>query len=119
MKIVFLAGSFRGDGSAVAKEARVEVAKEQAVALAKAGIPFYSPHLNLSQLLIDHGSEFEKHAIGVQNEFLNRCDILAVLPGWEESSGTKDEIAFATEKGMPIVYLEAADAMEQLQSLVQ
>jgi len=38
---------------------------------------------------------------------LEKCDILAVvtLHGWEESRGVQEEIAFANENFIPIIYL--------------
>lgn len=118
MKLVFLAGPFRGDGSEEAKQQRIVAAKQQADCLVKNSISFYSPHLNLSQLLVQSGSAHEEYAIRTQKEFLMRCDILAVLPNWEESSGTKDEIEWAKQQEMPIVYLEENDAIETLKSLI-
>lgn len=117
MKLVFLAGPFRGDGSEAAKQERVEKARQYALSLIEAGISFYSPHLNLSQLLIPFGSSHEEYAIKTQKEFLERTDVLAVLPGWEESSGTKDEIQWAQDSGMPIVYLEKEGSITKLKEL--
>jgi hypothetical protein len=39
---------------------------------------------------------------------LNRCDVLFVLmlPGWIDSDGLQGEIAFAKQKGMPIIYID-------------
>ena len=38
---------------------------------------------------------------------LRRCDALLAIPGWERSSGTKAEIAFAEEQAIPVVYVNA------------
>ena len=32
---------------------------------------------------------------------LSRCDLLFVLPGWQHSRGTRDEVDFATRHGIP------------------
>jgi hypothetical protein len=40
-------------------------------------------------------------------EMLGRCDQLCVLmlPGWEKSRGVREEIEFAQERQIPIIYL--------------
>jgi len=40
--------------------------------------------------------------------YLSHCDGLLVykMPGWEDSVGVQQEIAFAKDKGMPVVYFE-------------
>lgn len=39
---------------------------------------------------------------------LARCDEMVVLclDGWRESSGVRQELAFATEKGIPVRYMD-------------
>jgi len=37
--------------------------------------------------------------------FLEVCDVMIMLPGYEESKGCKGEIEFANEKKIPIVYV--------------
>lgn len=121
MKLVFLAGPFRGDGSREAKLQNIDATQVHTKQLIKNQISFYSPHLNLDVAVMNlggDGSEHAEYAINTQRIFLERCDILAVLPGWQESSGTKDEIDYAESVGMPIVFLEEADAINQLKTLV-
>ena len=52
MKIIFIAGPFRGDGSIETKKANVEVARKFARLFIENNIPFYSPHLNIDQEMI-------------------------------------------------------------------
>mmetsp|Transcript_29892 Transcript_29892/g.78819 ORF Transcript_29892/g.78819 Transcript_29892/m.78819 type:complete len:92 (-) Transcript_29892:26-301(-) len=44
-------------------------------------------------------------------DLLQRCDQLLVLkyPGWDESTGVQDEIAFAREKKLPVEFFELSD----------
>jgi len=37
-------------------------------------------------------------------EMVGRCDAVIVCPGWEESHGTKGEIAFAESHNIPVYY---------------
>ena len=114
MKTVFLAGPFRGDGSKEAKLQNVEIARQHARFLIDKEIPFYSPHLNLDQELINYPENREDFAISVNHSFLEKCDALAVLPGWEQSSGTKEEIQRSEKRRIPIFYLEQADSIQSI-----
>lgn len=38
-----------------------------------------------------------------------RCDVIAMLPGWEKSKGARLEHHVAIELGVPAIYLPAAD----------
>lgn len=117
-KIVFVAGPYRGNGSVEAKRKNIAVARKNLCRLIEAEVPYYSPHLNLSQETIEFGGKTETYAIGTHNLFLERCDVLAVLPGWQDSSGTRDEVENANKRGMPVVFLEEDDAIESLKSLL-
>ena len=114
MKTIFLAGPFRGDGSKEAKLRNVEVAKQHVRSLIDKEIPFYSPHLNLDQELIDYPENREGFAIAVNHSFLEKCDALAVLPDWEKSSGTKEEIQRSEKRNIPIFYLEKDEAINDI-----
>ena len=118
MKIVFVAGPFRGNGSVEGKRERVETARKYIHKLIDAEISFYSPHLNLDQELMELEESKETFAINTNHEMLDRSDILAVLPGWQESSGTKNEIKIAKSKNMHIVYLEEKESISRLELLV-
>ena len=118
MKLVFLAGPFRGDGSKEAQTDRIERALTWVRKMIEMEIPFYSPHL-LSNETRKFGAQKQTFTIGVQNTILDRCDVLAVIPGWQDSSGTKDEIKSAKERGIPVVYLEEEGSIQELQRLTK
>lgn len=113
-KIIFIAGPVRGDGTREAKEKNIEVAKKYIQILINNNIPYYSPHLNIDQEILDLGNEASQLAWDMNAEFLKRCDALGVLPGWESSSGTKMEIENATNKSLPIFYLEKEGIIEEI-----
>jgi putative NIF3 family GTP cyclohydrolase 1 type 2 len=114
MKIVFIAGPFRGDGSREVKEKNIQIAKEFVQLFIENNIPFYSPHLNIDQEILSLGEDAGKFAWSTNAEFLSRCDALAVLPGWETSSGTKMEIENAKTRSLPIFYLSEDDAIQKI-----
>jgi hypothetical protein len=113
-KIIFIAGPVRGDGSKEAQYKNIEVAKEYVRIFIENEIPFYSPHLNVDQEYIYSGKSLNKFSLDLNTEFFHRCDALAVLPGWETSSGTKTEIENATKKSMPIFYLEKEEVIPEI-----
>jgi putative NIF3 family GTP cyclohydrolase 1 type 2 len=52
MKIIFIAGPFRGDGSIADKEKNVGIARKFVNKFIENNIPYYSPHLNIDQEVI-------------------------------------------------------------------
>ena len=115
-KIIFLSGPLRGDGKKETKEKNIEVARKYARLFIDNEIPYYSPHLNIDQEIVSLDREFKEPSFSwyLNAEFLNRCDALAVLPGWETSNGTKIEIENATKKSLPIFYLSEQDAIKDI-----
>lgn len=112
MKIIFIAGPFRGDGSVETKKRNIEVARKFVHLFIRNSIPFYSPHLNIDQEAINVPNE--DLSLDLNAEILKRCDALAVLPGWENSQGTKNEIIHAKEHSMPTFYLSEEDSVEKI-----
>ena len=106
-KIIFISGPVRGDGTQEAKKKNMETAKKFIRILIDNKIPYYSPHLNIEQETAFIEGDASKFAWKLNAEFLNRCQALAVLPGWETSNGTKTEIENTTKKSLPIFYLES------------
>lgn len=113
-KIIFIAGPVRGDGTKEDQKKNIEFARGFIHLFIKNEIPFYSPHLNIDQEVVNLGSEFNDFSWKLNAEFLRRCDALAVLPGWENSEGTKMEIENATKRSLPIFYLEKKEALEEI-----
>jgi hypothetical protein len=91
------------------KEDRFQAVNKVAAKLQAQGITVISPITQNHLLHIDHGLdgdfEFWQHH---NLQTLIRCDVLFVLmlPGWRESEGLQAEIAFAQQKGMPIIYID-------------
>lgn len=114
MKIIFIAGPFRGDGSLEVKNKNIEIARKFVQLFIDNKIPYYSPHLNIDQEIISLGEDANKISWDLNGEFLLRSDALAVLPRWETSSGTKMEIEKATNRQIPIFYLSEEGAIQKI-----
>lgn len=117
MKLVFLAGPFRGGGSEVEKQKNIATARKIVRKFIENKIPYYSPHLNVSEETIGGDMAVDEYANSINAHILESCSVLAVLPGWQASAGTKQEIARAEKKGMPIIYLETDEAIANLRRL--
>ena len=102
--LVYLAGPIRPKGDQTL-ESNINNAKSIALELWKKDYAVISPHAN-SDLPISLADK-EVEALRWLNgdlDIIARCDAVVVLPGWEESAGTKGEIEFAKERNIPITY---------------
>ena len=102
--LVYLAGPIRPKGDQTL-ESNINNAKSIALELWKKGYTVISPHANsdLPITLADKEVEALRWLNG-DLDIIARCDAVVVLPGWEESAGTKGEIEFAKERNIPITY---------------
>jgi hypothetical protein len=68
---------------------------------------FYHPAL---ALVPEMGSDYNFWG-DYSRELLQKCEKVIVLkyPGWDESTGVKDELATASAANIPVEYLEYAD----------
>ena len=102
--LVYLAGPIRPKGDQTL-ESNINNAKSIALELWKKGYTVISPHANsdLPITLADKEVEALRWLNG-DLDIIARCDAVVVLPGWEESAGTKGEIEFAKERNIPVTY---------------
>ena len=102
--LIYLAGPIRPKGDQTL-EGNVAIAKSVALELWKSGYTVICPHANsdLPVSLADKEVEASRW-LGGDLEIVARCDAVVVLPNWEQSEGTKGEIAFAKERNIPITY---------------
>jgi nucleoside 2-deoxyribosyltransferase len=109
MKIVFLAGPYRGKGEQGEIERNItQSARFQAI-LARAGIVAYSPNVHDAHWeTLNGGSVVAARTLKEFSEMVleKLAEALAVMPKWEDSRGTLVEIALAKERGIPIFYLK-------------
>ena len=102
--LVYLAGPIRPKDDQTL-ESNINNAKSIALELWKKDYTVISPHANsdLPISLADKEVEASRWLNG-DLDIIARCDAVVVLPGWEESAGTKGEIEFAKERNIPITY---------------
>jgi nucleoside 2-deoxyribosyltransferase len=110
MKFVYIAGPYtprtgRRHPYFETKE-NIMMAAEAAAALADKRVGFFCPHLNSAHfeyicpdLTHDFWYELDMH-------FLQACDAILLLPGWQYSPGTIAERRWMKDNGRPIFYWE-------------
>jgi len=101
IKIIYVAGPYRAK---TPERVRMHIsqAKATAVLLAEKGWYPVTPHLNTA--------EFEQLAPWLTDQFyldgtaelMSRCDAVCLVPGYEFSEGTAEEIDIARKLGIPV-----------------
>jgi hypothetical protein len=80
------------------------------------GLGFFCPH--------NHTEHFETKASAEENfyreldmVFLRKiADAILAVPGWEKSSGSRAEIEFAKQKGLPVFFPKSPDDLGEITS---
>jgi len=100
MKIVYIAGAFRGKDAWV-METNVREAEKLALEVWRAGAGCVCPHANTRFFQGVLPDDFWLRGdIGI----LALCDALLMVPGWERSEGATAEHAEALRLGIPVFY---------------
>ena len=69
------------------------------------GFSVFCPHLDFQYLLGVYGKDITKEMLQANSmAFVEVCDCMLVLPGWENSGGTIREMQRAKDLGMPIFF---------------
>lgn len=117
MKLVFVAGPYRGEGKPGEIERNIAQSARFQAALAHAGVVAYSPNIHDAHWeTLNGGGEEAARTLKVFTEWVlaEAVSALAVMPEWETSAGTKVEIATATKRGIPIFYLKDETDLTEL-----
>lgn len=109
MKLVYVAGPYtapeghnhRGYHTT---DRYIGVAREASAWLAENGIGYYCPHLNSAHFEVI--TPDVKPAFWYEMDFLilEHCDAMLVLPGYQESKGTLEEIRFCRDHHIPTFF---------------
>lgn len=101
--VIYLAGALRGKNKRE-KKRNMRRAERWAERLWRMGFAVYSPHLNSGWL---DTPETDPHVIPANIQLMLMCDITVVMPKWENSTGTKEEINQCKINMQSVVYLHS------------
>lgn len=99
--VVFLSGPYRA-GTEAQVYKNIQIAREYAMKLWRMDYVVICPHLNS---MFMGGIVEDSVFLAGDLEILKRCDCFFRLPGWQRSKGSLAEIKWATENGMPEVFI--------------
>lgn len=107
----FLAGPYRSQ-DIIGVIGNIRRARQEACTLMALGHDVYCPHLDFEIGLVDDCDElavedYQRNSISF---LLHWAEIVVLLPGWENSTGTLQERTLASRHGIPVV--EMSDFME-------
>lgn len=76
------------------------------------GFSVFCPHIDFLYLLGNHGKQITKAMLQKNSmAFVADCDCMLILPGWEDSPGTRREVGEAVRLNIPI-YFDAQELVE-------
>lgn len=98
MKVVYIAGPFRGADS---WEVEQNIRRAEALALEiwRLGFAVICPHANTRFF---QGAAPDNVWLDGDLEILRRCDALVTTHDWSRSSGARDEVREAKDRGIPV-----------------
>ena len=96
--VVYVAGPFRGP-NAWAIEQNIRRAEELSLEVWRMGVAAICPHTNTRFF---QGAADDSVWLDGDLEILRRCDAVLLVPGWENSSGTRAEVKEAEAQGIPV-----------------
>ena len=102
MKVIYISGPYRGDGTPDQIFENIMRARAAAKKVWQDGNAAICPHMNTAFM---DGAADDSVWLKGDMAILCRCDEMYVLPGWEDSAGTKQEIVTASCLKLPITYL--------------
>jgi hypothetical protein len=115
MKIIFISGPLTtgGDGSRDSIETNIRTAEKYQIVLANAGIGTFCPHTHTEWHSEKGSTAPEKYYYDMDLEFLKRAsDAVLAIPGWEKSTGAKNEVEVAQKTGIPVFFPKGPDDLD-------
>lgn len=100
MKVVYIAGKFRGPDAWVI-ENHVRRAEEAGFEVARLGAMPLIPHSNTRFF---HGALPDQFWLDGTLELLRRCDALLTVEGWEQSQGAREEVEEAKRRDIRVFH---------------
>lgn len=100
MKVVYVAGPFRGPDS-WAMEQNIRRAEALALEAWKLGAAVVCPHANTRFF---QGAAPDHVWLDGDLAILRKCDAILLTPDWERSTGARAELAHAQQHGIPALF---------------
>lgn len=110
MKLVYIAGPYGDAGGYIAIDKNIAQARVAAAWVASRGLGYYCPHLNSAHFEVVVPNVPVAQWYEMDLKFIDVCDFMLILPGWEDSKGTLKEIEVWKElKGPEQIYFWGGD----------
>jgi len=104
LKRIYICGKY-SDTDIIKILRNIRVGQEMAALLMRLGHAVFCPFLDYQIALNSIGGGLTKGQFQANSmAWVEVSDALYVIPGWETSGGTKREIAWAEELGIPVFY---------------
>lgn len=100
MKVVYIAGPFRGPNAWEIEE-NIRRAERLALQVWRAGAVALCPHTNTRFF---QGAADDAVWLAGDLEMLSRCDAVIFTPDWHQSSGARAEYDYATGHGIAVLH---------------
>lgn len=101
--IAFIAGPYFGDGKQETIQNNIYQAEAIAIKCANEGIGFFCPHTHTAffnfKTQAPGGEEFYRE---LAKHYLRQSHVMILLPSWDNSAGTLDEVKLARELLIPV-----------------
>lgn len=99
--LIYVAGPYRAaTRDAIARN--IDAARSIGISAAAIGWFPVIPHANTAHMELDLPDLGDDFWLRGTMEMMERCDAVVLVPGWENSAGTRGEIIRAEELGIPI-----------------
>jgi nucleoside 2-deoxyribosyltransferase len=113
MKAIYVAGPYRADNHWLIEQ-NIHRARALGACIAQLGAVPLIPHANTAHW---DGLCEDQFWLDAGLELLRRCDALALVKGWQRSSGTIAELKEAERLGLPVYNPECDDLTQWVEEL--
>jgi len=98
---VYIAGPYRAD-TPEGVDVNIAMAREAMALLLQAGHTPFCPHSMTARFERDYPNIPDDRYLETDLEWLRFCDGILMLPGWQQSSGSRREFELAREMGLDL-----------------
>jgi hypothetical protein len=108
VKVIYIAGPYMGKTHDYRSyheiERNIAAAREMAAELVWLGYGFFCPHTHSAHFEVIRPEASLDYWRRLDLRFLDVCDALITLSGWNESDGAREEVRRAREKKLPVFH---------------